>query len=498
MQAEPDLMPIEFLVVGGSIAGLSAAIALRRAGHKVTVFDIENPFEATPIDAGCRLPPNSTKMYYRWGLEERLHACAVRCKGTIFAQYDSGSVVGSHEWQEDVLLETGGDFLFIHYTDIRRILAECAAEHGATIRYGPENTVAKITAHATRPSIELTSGEVLTADVVVGADGYLLPGWIARKYLLEAHEQEDTKKPTGMQMFNVVVREADMVDQGEHKEFLEMLRTTGKVVTWYGSKYGAFAYPMVSRSPPHRALHRDLDPQKTATTGEPAFTLYVYAPLENEGDPLLARNSTRDALLNSIKGADPRLMQLAKHAAHVAAIPMVDHPMLEDWVHPDGRFICIGEAAHPTQVGSVYAFGMSTGDAAVLGRLFKYLHRPEQIDTFLSAVQEIRESRVQHVMKTSAGNIFAVSLPPGMAEARDRRLQERAEEGIAGLASGQTSEQMIETVESVFAYDPEDQADNWWVEWGVMQERAERWSTRDDDSPPGVDFGVSVSTTVDS
>ncbi|KAI0708158.1 hypothetical protein C8T65DRAFT_650216 [Cerioporus squamosus] len=479
-QRSPDFIPIEFLIVGGSICGLSSAIALRRAGHKVTVFDIANPFEATQMDAGCRLPPNSTKMYYRWGLEERLHACAVKSKGTLFAQCTRlGSVVGAHEWQEDVLMETGGDFLLIHYTDIRRILAECAAEHGATIRYGPENQVAKITAHATAPSITLVGGEVISADVVVGADGYLLPGWIARKYMLEAHKQEDTKTPTGMQMFNVIVREADLVDQEECKEFLETLRTDGKVMTWYGSQYGAFGYPMA------------------ATTGEPAFTLYVYAPLKGQGDGFHAWTSSRDALLDSIKGADPRLMQLAKHAASVSAIPVVDHPMLEDWVHPTGRVIAIGEAAHPTPVGSPYAFGMSTGDAAVLGRLFTHLHRPEQIDSFLSAVQEIRQSRVQNVMKASAGNIFAVSLPPGMAEARDRALRERAEKGIEGLASGQTSEQMKETIESVFGYDPEDEADNWWVEWGAIQERAERWTIRDEQEAGDeqeFDFGVATST----
>ena len=137
-----------------------------------------------------------------------------------------------------------------------------------------------------------------------------------------------------------------------------------------------------------------------------------------------------------------------------------------------------GGLTHP-QVGSIYSFGMATGDAAVLGRLFTHLHRHEQIDSFLSAVQEIRQSRVENVMKASAGNIFAVSLPPGMAEARDRRLRERAEKGIRGLASGQSSEQMMETIESVFGYDPEDEADDWWVEWGVMQERAQHWTIHD-------------------
>ena len=58
-----------------------------------------------------------------------------------------------------------------------------------------------VTAHETRPSVTLASGEVLSADVVVGADGYLNGAWFTRTYVMDAHEQEDTKTPTGMQMF---------------------------------------------------------------------------------------------------------------------------------------------------------------------------------------------------------------------------------------------------------------------------------------------------------
>ena len=43
-QQSPQLLPIEFIIVGGSICGLSCAIALSRAGHKVTVFDFIDPF----------------------------------------------------------------------------------------------------------------------------------------------------------------------------------------------------------------------------------------------------------------------------------------------------------------------------------------------------------------------------------------------------------------------------------------------------------------------
>ena len=48
-QRTPDFLQIEFVVVGGSISGLSAAIALTRVGHKVTVVDCLDPFKPVSI-----------------------------------------------------------------------------------------------------------------------------------------------------------------------------------------------------------------------------------------------------------------------------------------------------------------------------------------------------------------------------------------------------------------------------------------------------------------
>ena len=156
-----------------------------------------------------------------------------------------------------------------------------------------------VTAHETRPSVTLASGEVLSADVVVGADGYLNGAWFTRTYVMDAHEQEDTKTPTGMQMFRCmcvcsVLRLAPCAlrgvvlclgrgltftggqcdrarggharaggEQGVPGEALQVGECRaprpfcrehnshapprqGKVVSWYGSKYGAFGYPVVS------------------------------------------------------------------------------------------------------------------------------------------------------------------------------------------------------------------------------------------------------------
>ncbi len=124
------------------------------------------------------------------------------------------------------------------------------------------------------------------------------------------------------------------------------------------------------------------------------------------------------------------------------------------------------------------------GDAAALGRIFSHLSRKDQIDGFLSAVQEVRKERVEDVMRRAAGNIFAVSIPPSVAAAHDREMDRQVEKGLQTLKGKrriqpQSSEQLIAAVENIYAYDPEDEADNWWVRWGALESRAARWSLTD-------------------
>ena len=123
----------------------------------------------------------------------------------------------------------------------------------------------------------------------------------------------------------------------------------------------------------------------------------------------------------------------------------------------------------------MYSIPLAVGDGAVLGRLFSHLHTREQIPSFLCAVQEIREERVASVINSCEGN--TASLPPGVAEARAQEKGKGSPRlGSPGSmgAGERASMELVETIEGVFAYDPEDEADNWWVQWGLMEERAAR------------------------
>lgn len=48
-----------------------------------------------------------------------------------------------------------------------------------------------------------------------------------------------------------------------------------------------------------------------------------------------------------------RLRKIAELASSVMVCPIIERPHLEDWVHPDGQLIVMGEAAHPLTASNI-------------------------------------------------------------------------------------------------------------------------------------------------
>jgi salicylate hydroxylase len=79
-----------FPTVGAGLGGLASALALSQDGHKVTVLDSAPEFGEA--GAGIRVPPNSTRLLTRWGVDwtkikkstsERYHFIAWKDGATI-------------------------------------------------------------------------------------------------------------------------------------------------------------------------------------------------------------------------------------------------------------------------------------------------------------------------------------------------------------------------------------------------------------------------------
>lgn len=118
---------------------------------------------------------------------------------------------------------------------------------------------------------------------------------------------------------------------------------------------------------------------------------------------------------------------------------------------------------------------MTVEDGAVLAKLFSHLRTKDQISHFLYAFQDLRQPRCSMVLKKEFGDIHFMTLPPGeMQQYRDEMMRAKRDAGLDVLDAADGMEETPQWVEikEVFGYDAEDEADNWWIEWGLLREMA--------------------------
>jgi 2-polyprenyl-6-methoxyphenol hydroxylase-like FAD-dependent oxidoreductase len=147
---------MRILVAGGGIGGLSAAIALRQAGHDVVVLERAPRIEA--VGAGITLFGNAMSALERLGLRE-----AVAARGAA----DTRSAILTSNGRQ--LTELPSDLLegtvAIHRADLQAVLAEAAEE----VRVGYE--VAVVQQRDGGVSVRTANGAEEHGDLLVGADG---------------------------------------------------------------------------------------------------------------------------------------------------------------------------------------------------------------------------------------------------------------------------------------------------------------------------------------
>jgi len=117
---------------------------------------------------------------------------------------------------------------------------------------------------------------------------------------------------------------------------------------------------------------------------------------------------------------------------------------------------------------------MSLEDASVLAKLFSHLVHEDQIQSFLHAFQDLRQERCSKIRNTDMVNIHFMMMPASeQATQRDRMMRAKFERGEDVL--GGTDDRNVarwDENKDIFGYDAEDEADNWWVQWGRLREQA--------------------------
>jgi salicylate hydroxylase len=163
----------EVTVVGGGLGGLTAALALRQKGLRVTV--LEQAPQLGEVGAGIQTAPNASRILIGLGLRAEMEAIRTEPQEQVRRRWKDGRIIAVTELSGRCEREFNAPYWHYHRADLHRVLLDsCLDPHGP----GPVvevRTSRKIVAvdrvDPSRPVAVTGSGERFAADVLIGADG---------------------------------------------------------------------------------------------------------------------------------------------------------------------------------------------------------------------------------------------------------------------------------------------------------------------------------------
>ncbi|OAL06969.1 FAD binding domain-containing protein [Phaeosphaeriaceae sp. SRC1lsM3a] len=369
--------PFQIVIVGGGIAGLAAAIALRGPNRQITV--LEQSRLCSEIGATISLQPNATRILKNtWGLSDLLESA----NGTIDCGFRIFNTEGRIVNEIPLLAKTqyGADRIIWHRQDLHSYLLRSAK---STARAGPPvivRTSARVThCDCDAGTVTLEKQEILTADLVVGADGI-------HSRLRAIVTKEDIKpKPTGSSCYRLMMSSEALRQRAPlfasriapEDPYTSMIMAHDCRLIMGPARQGTL-YSVVGLVPDERMNENPDSAQSWVTEGD------------------------RDKMLETFKDFPSWSRDMLQLAESIGLWQLRDIDPLKTWHR--GRVILIGDAAHAMLPTQGQGASQAIEDAEALGALFADIDghpSSEQVGARLEAVFEARYERASLIQKFS-------------------------------------------------------------------------------------------------
>ncbi|THV06325.1 FAD/NAD(P)-binding domain-containing protein [Dendrothele bispora CBS 962.96] len=446
---------LTFVIVGGSIAGLSTAYFMTQSGHKVIILEKQDKqYFLTQKSTGLRISPNLTLLLHEIpGMDGLLSKKGIPSTGFALHQGETFELIGQMIYSKNIISDLGSIGYRISYIDIWRHLYNLCASHSIEIMFGFEvDQVVCGVDSIDQTKVLSTLKQEIDCDMVIAADGH--NSFAHRIILSESDDDVSIEDDVEISHFpeldnwNTCRLSIPTKVMQEDPDFSILLQSPW----WMTWMCNGCAYAGGLEGIDQYGLNIYYAKKGHSTSCNVGWDLQKCKPMSVEE-------------INSIK-REPCLQKLLKLANFCSSTSQ--NPIkFSSYTDVTNHLVLVGDAAHAALVNGFYNTSLAVEDAFVLGSLFSKIKSARQIPHILTGYNDLRKKRAKMIRNVELGVMNMWTLAPGpQRDARNQALSQTlcVDDHVDDVVLAQLWHDHISTC----SYNAKDAVEEWWHNWGTF------------------------------